>query len=507
MLDHMDGVMRALDTKKTEWKEDLYFPVKVARQKLSTYHAEVTPTTSLLLMSAHILDPFRNVRSFSRLDKAIDINPKDETSYTTHYQEAILKYLENEYWGKHRWMYITKHENVPHGNIFRWAQASGFGQSSFDPYDLSSDDEDYVTTRSMAEMTPGRSDHAACLLAAARLHLNSPPEAPKNWGQINPNHNDYQTGPMEISSTFWLRDITGWWRQQQEAHSKYANLSNVARDTLSIIPHGVRVQASISLGRDVIGWGQSKTAGETLRENVVVRQFAPATNRILAGDCAASDNRDTENDLESKKEAEQRKLHRMPKVHDFLEMWQGSQTLFATQKESQAQNKQTTAVESISDIDEIIKAFWSNFHHDGVAAFTLSERSPLPPALSAKDLPGGRIQALTVCKIKWIDHHPAETDDHSAPETPSDTAHWLIRNGDLDNPNDSNENCEANNKSGIEPDNGIKALGSPKHWVVSATPNVLGLIRPTRRSMTMAEKGLKTVSAMENGGIRETRKK
>jgi hypothetical protein len=45
MLDHMDGVMRALDKKKTPWKEDLFFAVKLARQNLSKYYAEVTPTT------------------------------------------------------------------------------------------------------------------------------------------------------------------------------------------------------------------------------------------------------------------------------------------------------------------------------------------------------------------------------------------------------------------------------------------------------------------------------
>jgi hypothetical protein len=37
MFDHMDGMMRALAKKKTQWKEDLYFAVKVACQKLSKY--------------------------------------------------------------------------------------------------------------------------------------------------------------------------------------------------------------------------------------------------------------------------------------------------------------------------------------------------------------------------------------------------------------------------------------------------------------------------------------
>jgi len=90
-----------------------------------------------------------------------------------------------------------------------------------------------------------------------------------------------------------------------------------------------------------------------------------------------------------KKEAEERKLHRLAQVHDFLEMWQGSQNLCATQKKSLAQNKQMTAVGYISDTEEIVKAFWSLFQHDGAAGFKLSERSHLPPPLSAKDLPGG----------------------------------------------------------------------------------------------------------------------
>jgi hypothetical protein len=149
---------------------------------------------------------------------------------------------------------------------------------------------------------------------------------------------------MEISSTFWIPDISDWWQQQEETHSKYADLSNMARDIFSIIPHGVGVEASFSLGRDVIGWRQSKTTGETLRDKVVVRQFARANNGILAGTDPELDTMNTENDSEMKEEAEERKLHRMAKVHDFLELWQGSQNLRATQNESHVQNKQMTVV-------------------------------------------------------------------------------------------------------------------------------------------------------------------
>jgi hypothetical protein len=79
---------------------------------------------------------------------------------------------------------------------------------------------------------------------------------------------------MESSNTFWIPDITDWWRQQEETHSKYADLSNVACNIFSIIPHGVGVEACFSLDRDDIGWRQSTTTGETHHRRDVVRQYA-----------------------------------------------------------------------------------------------------------------------------------------------------------------------------------------------------------------------------------------
>jgi len=311
---------------------------------------------------------------------------------------------------------------------------------------------------------------------------------------------------MEICSTLWLPDITDWWRQQDETHSKYANLSNVARDILSVIPHSVGVETSFSLGRDVIGWRQSKTTGETLRKKVVLRQFARGNSGLLAGDDPLLDHDSTDNDMEMKREAEEKKLHRMAKVHDFLEMWQGSQTLRATQKESCAQNKQMTAVGYISDTEEIVKASWSNFHRDGAAAFKLSEKSPVPPALSARDLPGGRTQVLNVRRITRIDRHPAKSDEDSSPESISDTENWLNWNGDLDNPNDIDDDWEVDNESDMELDNGSEVSETLEVRNVSAAPNVPAPIRPISQSKMKVEKALATVNIMEtrrNKGIKK----
>jgi len=74
------------------------------------------------------------------------------------------------------------------------------------------------------------------------------------------------------------------------------------------------------------------------------RRFAQANNGILAGADPELDTTNTNNHSEMNKQAEERTLLRMAKVHDFLGMRQGSQNLRATQKESCAQKKRMTAV-------------------------------------------------------------------------------------------------------------------------------------------------------------------
>jgi hypothetical protein len=274
MFDHMDGIMRALAKKKTQWKEDLYFTVRVARQMLSKHYAEVTALTSRHLISVHIIDSVWKLRSFMKWDKTIDMNPEDETSYTTQLPKALLQYVVNKYCAKHRQMSVINLDHIQHSNFIPSSKASGFGLSSFDPNDLSNDDDEYLTPKWVAEMTPRQSDRAAHFLTAARLQMNSLPESSKTRWQVNPNVNDYHCDPMEISSTFWLPHITYRWRQQQEMHSKYTDLTDVACNIFSIIPHAVGGEARFCLGREVIGGSQSKTSSQRLRDKFVVMQLA-----------------------------------------------------------------------------------------------------------------------------------------------------------------------------------------------------------------------------------------
>jgi len=260
----------------------------------------------MVLISVHILNPFRTLRSFRKLDTGMYINPEDGTSYTSQYQEPFLQSVENEHCAKHGLVLVIEPKSVPSNNLFPSATGTRTNQCSFASYGMSSDDGISLMPTSVAKMTPGGSDRAGCILATARLHLNPLPELPKNWRQVNPNLSDYHSDPMEISSTLKIPEITDWGCRQEEAHSHYADLPNVARIMLSIIPQGVGVEDSFSLGWDVVGWKQWITTGETLHENVVVRQFPRGNNGILLGDDAALHTTHTDNFSEMQRVAEDR---------------------------------------------------------------------------------------------------------------------------------------------------------------------------------------------------------
>jgi hypothetical protein len=138
------------------------------------------------------------------------ISSVDETSNTRQYFEEFLKLMGKQYYAKYRRLSVNQPESVGSNNASS-TTSSGSDQSSFNPYDLSSNDDEYLMSQNLAEITPGHSYRAACLLAAARLYFNSLPEEPKNWGQINPNCNNYHSNLVGISCTFWLPDITDSW--------------------------------------------------------------------------------------------------------------------------------------------------------------------------------------------------------------------------------------------------------------------------------------------------------
>jgi hypothetical protein len=67
---------------KPRWKGDVFVAVKLARQNLFKYSGEVIPTMGMLLISTHILDPFRTLQLFRKWDNGMDIHSENETSYS-----------------------------------------------------------------------------------------------------------------------------------------------------------------------------------------------------------------------------------------------------------------------------------------------------------------------------------------------------------------------------------------------------------------------------------------
>jgi len=88
--------------------------------------------------------------------------------------------VENEYCTKLRQLSVTKHEKLQSNDFIHSAMPSQSGQSSLDPYDLSSGNEECLMPKNLAETTPGLSNHPARFLTAARLNLNMPPDSPEN---------------------------------------------------------------------------------------------------------------------------------------------------------------------------------------------------------------------------------------------------------------------------------------------------------------------------------------
>jgi hypothetical protein len=114
----------------------------------------------------------------------MDINHADKASFTAQSEVAYLQYVENEYCGKHRCMQVMKPECFPRNHSFLCAMSPGFSGSSVNLYDLCDNEEGYLTSFIVAEMTPGHSHYAPCLLTAARFCFDSPLELTNNWRQL-----------------------------------------------------------------------------------------------------------------------------------------------------------------------------------------------------------------------------------------------------------------------------------------------------------------------------------
>jgi len=206
-----------------------------------------------------------------------------------------------------------------------------------------------------------------------------------------------------------------------------------------------------------------------------------------------------------KNEAEKRNLHRIAKAPDFLEMWQGSENLHATQKESSAQNKQIISVGYILDMEAIVRASWSHLPSWWCGCIYIVRMISFATAFVCEESPW-RINSCSKCPPNPKNQLASiPSDEDSAPESILDTEDWINWNGDLDNPNDGKDDCMADVESELEQDNSIGDPECPEQQDVSTAPNVSGLIQPTEKSKRQAANVLIMVNTIEtrrNKGVK-----
>jgi hypothetical protein len=106
-----------------------------------------------------------------------------------------------------------------------------------------------------------------------------------------------------------------------------------------------------------------------------------------------------------------------------------------------------------------------------------------------------------------MNNYPVKHDEDRAPESISDTDDLYNCNGDLDHPDNSKQECTADDESDIQHKNGIQPRECPEHQTVSAVLNDSRLIRPTRKSTRLAEMVWVTVNIVETRRNKAGKKK
>jgi hypothetical protein len=131
-----------------------------------------------------------------------------------------------------------------------------------------------------------------------------------------------------------------------------------------------------------------------------------------------------------------------------------------------------------SNMEQLVNASCSLLQHDGEASSQLLEYSPVPPALSAPDQPGGCTRRLKAGRFKEINCHGVKSYEDCLAEIDLDTGSWLEWNGDSDNPTDSKDDWVANNTSDMELYTGWEVSETQGTRNLCAAPLVPTLISP-----------------------------
>jgi len=361
IFDHLDGVLKALAKKRLQWKRDIHRAVRSARAKLRKYYTKVTPETGLILILATMLDPFRKLQTFKGWDKEMGKSSDDSDSYERQYCDAFLSYWENNYVNNLDSLEgngTDERKKTRGGGSGRLLGNEGKQIPRIYGLDSSDEEEDDGNEDHRTHSTPRTASRKSLLMQQARQYLANGRANIQSWQHDYPlGEEQMSNDPEEMTASFWYPDVAGWWLKQETTMGEYRDLAKMARDIFSVMPHGVGVEASFSLGRDIISWRQSRTKGSTLQQKVVVRQWARSNDGLLPEEAIQSAGSDVNN--EEKQKQEDQKLNQLASVRDFLVFKEQSENLRSMQKKLKGKDVTISGLGYISDVDE------DNGDHDG----------------------------------------------------------------------------------------------------------------------------------------------
>jgi hypothetical protein len=180
----------------------------------------------------------------------------------------------------------------------------------------------------------------------------------------------------------------------------------MASDVFSLIPHGVGIEVSFSLGRDMMSWHQTTMTSQTRTKCIIMRQFYCFNNEMLAM-------YDKLLDIQPVPTEEKAKLKTLANMADFRHFEESR----AKRNEVRCQLWDSATGNDdpgfISDRMEAQVKTWGHFKHDGEWSFKaksdLEREIALQPSQSTKR-PSGRGGDFGVTKVKPLNPLESDTD-------------------------------------------------------------------------------------------------
>lgn len=384
MFDHFEEFIKRLSVKQAEYKNDLLKALKAATHKLKHYYQKVTPRNGTLLLMATMLDPYQKLLPFHKWDSAEGCLPSSPDSFTSQHRMLFLRYFEVNYLRPietHHDISTQDHGNTPasqqSGETTTYSKSlPGFGSDS--------EDEDLTAETRSVEILPGYGsvltggtylkeypdgcivrtpgnverkrylDAAVDYINGDRLRKSAAHE--EFFGRKAGNLNDLEEenqDPTRITVSWFNPTPDNFWRQVSspslsQHHQYLLPVEQMARDIYSCVPHGVGVESSFSIGRNVLSWKQSRMTASTLQSMIVTRQHI-VNERKAFGRSAGQSKHETARDT-------MKRLNKLLCYTDYQHF-----TLAAHEMEKKRAGVESNSGKGFISGDEAEAKTWDNF--------------------------------------------------------------------------------------------------------------------------------------------------